>query len=262
MTEQNDTHKSRSIDKLIGDGAEIAGAAVGGALGFYAAGPEAAALLSAGGSVVGAVLRRVGSDVSKRLLSPRERTRLGAVIAIAADEIRNELEAGKALRSDGFFEHDQHGRSAAEEVAESVLLKSQREPEEKKLPYMAHLLKAASFEADVSAEMAHLITKIAEQLTYRQFCIMKLAAEPARGLRLTSYGHQTQFPEEQFQVIYECFDLYRRSLIHFGGPNARSAAVALGVNDVVPGRMALAGLGSAIYGLMEMTVIPEDDLAP
>jgi K+-transporting ATPase c subunit len=49
-------------------------------------------------------------------------------------------------------------------VAESVLLKSQREPEEKKIPYMGHLLSSVAFDAEISANMAHQITKIAEQL--------------------------------------------------------------------------------------------------
>ena len=41
---------------------------------------------------------------------------------------------------------------------ESTLLKSQRESEEKKLPYMAHLLANLAFDREISAEMAHQMT--------------------------------------------------------------------------------------------------------
>ena len=84
------------------------------------------------------VLRRVGADVSERLLSPREQARVGFVLASAATEIHSRIERGETLRSDGFFDPRHGERSDAEEVSEGVLLKSQREPEEKKLPYMAH----------------------------------------------------------------------------------------------------------------------------
>ena len=57
-------------------------------------------------------------------------------------EIHRRLEtAGETVsRTDGFFDEETNGdRSDAAEVAESVLLKAQREPEEKKIDYMGYL---------------------------------------------------------------------------------------------------------------------------
>ena len=54
MSEQkdNETNKNDRIQALLSGGAEIAGAAVGGALGFLADGSISAAILGAGGAAV------------------------------------------------------------------------------------------------------------------------------------------------------------------------------------------------------------------
>ena len=169
MNDEPDTnHDEHSgIRRLINTGAEIAGGAVGGALGFLASGPVGAALLGAGGAAAAAALKHIGEEASERLLGPREQVRVGGVLAIAAGQIQQRLEQGEAVRTDGFFDEKASGRSDGEEVAESILLKSQREPEEKKIPYMGHLFAEVAFDPQISAQLAHQIIKTAEQLTYR-----------------------------------------------------------------------------------------------
>jgi len=250
--------KHSGIRRLINTGAEIAGGAVGGALGFFADGPVGAALFGAGGATAAAALKRIGEEASERLLGPREQVRVGGVLAIAAGEIRQRLENGESVRADGFFESKGASRSDAEEVAESVLLKSQREPEEKKIPYMGHLFAAVAFDPQISAQLAHQIIKTAEQLTYRQLCILKLAAaKQSFSLRGGDYrNHGGGFAKELYQVLYECLDLYLRGLINFGG------GVAFGPTDVKPGSMTVQGLGADVFNLMKLTLIPNADLAP
>lgn len=172
MSEHANTHddKQSGVRRLINTGAEIAGGAVGGALGFLAGGPVGAALLGAGGAAAAAALKHIGEEAAERLLGPREQVRVGGVLALAAGEIRQRLEQGEAVRTDGFFDPKGASRSDAEEVAESVLLKSQREPEEKKIPYMGHLFAAVAFDSQISAQLAHQVIKTADQLTYRQLC--------------------------------------------------------------------------------------------
>ncbi|KAA0910466.1 hypothetical protein [Pusillimonas sp. ANT_WB101] len=250
--------KHNGIRHLINTGAEIAGGAVGGALGFLAGGPVGAALLGAGGAAAATALRHIGEEASERLLGPREQVRIGGVLAIAASEIRQRLEKGESLRNDDFFEPKGALRSDAEEVAESVLLKSQREPEERKLPYMGNLFAAVAFDSQISAQLAHQITKVAEQLTYRQLCILKLATvKESFSLRADDYrNHGGGFAKELYQVLYECLDLYYRGLINFGGE------VAFGPTDVKPGSLTVQGLGVDIFNLMKLASIPESDLTP
>lgn len=255
LTARDDKESDTLIRGLLDSGMDIAGGAVGGALGFLAGGPMEAALLAGGGVVAAGVLKHVGTEVSERLLGPREKARIGGVLAIAAAEIEQRLRTGDVLRDDGFFRPAGKRRSAAEEVAESVLLKSQREPEERKLPYMGYLLAAVSFDDQVSAELAHQMTKIAEQLTYRQLCLLKLAVvKGALELREDDYRGESSFPRDLMQVLYECLDLYVRGLISFGG------SVAFGPTDVAPGRMTVQGLGAEIFNLMKLKVIPAQDV--
>jgi hypothetical protein len=137
------------------------------------------------------------------------------------------------------------------------LLKSQREPEEKKIPYIAHLMSNITFDASISVQMAHQLTKAAEALTYRQLCILKLAAvKQAFGLRVGDYRGQKSFQKELYQILYECTDLYHKGFINFGG------TAAFGPTDVIPSGMTIQGMGADLFNLMSLGKIPNSDLMP
>ncbi len=85
---------------------------------------------------------------------------------------------------------------------ESTLLKSQREAEEKKLPYMAHLLANLAFNTEISAAMAHQMTKAAESMTYRQLCILQLSATKEKfNLRKQSYEGEESFAKDLYHMV-------------------------------------------------------------
>jgi hypothetical protein len=202
-------------------------------------------------------LRKLGQEAADRYLAPREKARVGGVLAIAAAEIGERIKNGEKVRTDDFFKENSSGRSSADEVAENVLLKSQKEAEERKIPYMGYLLSNIAFDATISASMAHQIIKTAEALTYRQLCILKLAAvKHAFALRKGDYRNQGSFAKELYQILYECLDLYHRGLINFGG------SAAFGPTDVNPAGLTIQGLGTDIYNLMSLGKIPDGDLFP
>ena len=251
------TEENGLVRKLITSGADIAGAAVAGGLGFLAGSLGGAAVLGISGAAAAMVLKNLGQEISRRLLGPREAVRVGGVLALTAEEIRQRIEQGERIRTDGFFEKDSSGRSGAEEVGESVLLKCQREPEEKKLPYMAHLLSGIVFDSEISADMAHQITKAAEQMTYRQLCLIKIAViKDLLNLRTSNYRGHGPFSKDLYQILYECHDLYNRGFVSFGGE------ASLGPTDMMPGRMKVQGLGGDIFNLMKLGLIPDEDLTP
>ena len=259
---EHDAEKSQDRDgrlrDLINRGAQLAGGAAGPAagtvIGTFLAGPAGAAVGGAVGAAVTMAVKAIGQDLSLRVLSPREQARVGAVFTLAAAEIVERCRNGESVRDDGFFDAEAGGRSDAEEVWEGTLLKSQREAEEKKLPYMAHLLANLAFNAEISAAMAHQMTKAAESMTYRQLCILQLSATKERfNLRQESYRGQGAFSKEQYQIIYEYHDLYNRGLINYGG----TAAVAL--TDVNPGTSTPQALGVDIYSQMRLYLIPDED---
>lgn len=253
--ENEDVNRINIIRKLISGSVDIAGGAIGGALGFLAGGPVGAALLGAGGTAVSSILKRLGEETAERLLSTREKIRIGGALALAASEINQRLNDGESIRDDGFFDKNSKGRSDADEVVENVLLKSQREPEESKIPYMGHLLSNISFDKEINASLAHQIIKSAEQLTYRQLCILKLIAiKENYNLRITDYRDQGTFTKDLYQVLYECLDLYHRGFINIGGE------VVFGPTDIAPGKMTVQGLGADLYNLMSLVKIQNDEL--
>ena len=248
--------------RLIDRGAEIlaagAAAVTSGAVALLLGeGPEAKAIGGLASKGIEIVLRDVGTDISSRQLGPREEIRVGAALIIAAAEIKRRQKNGELLRDDDFFDEKRAGRSDAEEVAESVLLKVQREPEEKKTPYMGCLFASTAFNPEISVQMAHQLTKIAEQLTYRQLCILRLSVVKATySLRDRNYREQGKFSKDLYQVLYECKELKIREYIAIEG------AGLSGVTDVKPSGLTLQGIGADLYNLMRLSLIPDVDIIP
>lgn len=259
MTNENDAQEANDkLRRMIDEGAEIAGGAGGAALGLLSGDPVLTAALGGAGAAAASALRHVGNEFVDRFLGPRERKRVGAVMAVIAQDIHAHRARGEEIRTDGFFDAGPGGRRDADEVAESVLLKCQREPEEKKIPYMGHFFANVAFSPDVSALMAHQLAKHAEQLTYRQFCLLNIAMyrKPHYRLRSEDYQHHGNIGIGSVQIIYELYDLYNRGFVNFDGE------AVLGPAHVKPGSMETQGLGVVLAALLKVQVIPDDDLTP
>ena len=261
MNESNTDNDAQALRKMINAGVALlpgaGGNTAGAVVGFLVGGPVGAAVGAAAGWAVSQGLEKVGQEFSERVLGPREEARVGCVLVLAAQKILDRIESGEQVRSDGFFDSTTKARSGAEEVLESILLKSQREPQEKKLPYMANLFANIAFDSTISAEMAHQITKTAEDLTFRQLCILRLAAiKHEFDLRESGYRGQRSFATELLQILYECLGLYSHGYISFGG------TALLGLKDVKPASMTVQGLGASTYNLMRLRDIPRSEIVP
>ena len=249
--------KNSPVRRLIHGSAELGGAAVGSALGFLAGGPAGAAALGAAGVAITKVFDQLGKEVSDRLLGPRESQRIGGVIAIAAAHIRERLEHGDHVRNDGFLDKGVSGRSDADEVAERVALTVQRDPEEKKLQYIGRFYSNVVFDSEISLPMAHQIIKASEQMTYRQFCLLKIFGVDAirNTLRDSDFRNQSEFPIRLRQILYECFILARHYYIV-------DESYILGVTDLRPRNTRTQGLGADMFNMLGLARIPMDDLVP
>ena len=140
------------------------------------------------------VYQKVGAEIADRWLAPREQARIGGVLALSAELLRSELDRGRVLRNDGFFETSHGERSDAEEVLEGVLQKAQAEYEERKLSYLARLWANACLDDTLGLAKVNCMVKLAEQLTYRQLALITLAGQMTNagnnshhGLREESY---------------------------------------------------------------------------
>ena len=264
MNEFKYPQKDDDLKKFLDNNADLIGSGISGVLTLLFAGdPIVGAFTGAAGTLVSATLKSIGKEFRERQLSSQEDIRVGKVLAIAAWEINQRLKNGERLRNDGFFDKKSIGRSDAEEVAEAIMLKCQREPQEKKIPYMVHLKASIAFDPNISADMGHQIIKAAEELTYRQFCILKLAVVKARfDLRNQDYQNHGKFSKELYQVLQECHDLCLKSYLDYKIPLTFSGQITVGYMNIQPNKMAIYGIGEDLFKLMRLSSIPDDDLIP
>jgi hypothetical protein len=154
------------------------------------------------------------------------------------------------LRSDGFFNEDNTGRSSAEEIAEGVVLAAQRDHEEKKLRAYGNLLGNLAFCPQFSRAHSNLLTRLAERLSYRQLCLLALF-HPDAGLtdqlKKTSYlgsGLNAAF----IGILQETFDLTSQELVW-----REDNILVLEMRAVIPTKMRVRGSAYSLVYLMELS---------
>lgn len=251
--------------EIIDAGSEIAGGVAGASVGLLFGGPPGALAGAAMGPVATRGIRGVLADLVERRLSTREKVRSGAVLAVAAVEIDEQLKAGRQLRNDGFFQAGHGHRAKAEELAEAVVLAAQRDPEEAKVKLLGKLLGRLAFEPRVGAEYATFLVKAAEALTYRQFCLLALYNLNVRD----RYGLRDGMPlkrqvdaldnvvglYQEIRGLHDVVMLQQRSSEHSG------TDIILTLDTLNPARQELVAVGAWFYELMDLgRTVPEEEL--
>ncbi len=252
------------VQQLLSSGSELAGAAVGAALGFFAGGPTTAA----GSAVLGLALTKgtqaLLADFANRHLSHREEMRVGAVAALVIEGLQKRLEKGEQPRDDGFFESSNTGRSKAKEIFEGVLQKGKNDYEEKKLKYYANIFITAAFDEKFTSETINHVLSVADRLSYRQLCLLSLFSRPQPfALRNRDYHSPPHGNDETANVLAEIFDLCQQSLVRCYKPGSKSAKERipiLGLSDIRPSWMVRISFGDRLYELMQLYLLSNDDL--
>lgn len=207
-------------------------------------------------------LKNIGQEFAERMLSPRENLRVGSALILAAEGIRKRLE-NENPREDGFFDKNHTGRSNADEVLENIVLKIQREPEEKKIPYIAKIYENSIFEQEISTDLSHKIIKSAEQLTYQHLCILSMVGRREKdedALRDLQLNPQLDHPLELSKLLHDCFELVTNGYIQ-GGLTFTFNGRLPQYETLNPNSMLLENIGIAIFDLMNLQDI-SDDIIP
>lgn len=248
--------------ELIEAGGDSIGAAAGAALGLIG-GPAGVVGGAALGVVVGRVLVKVGSDLKRRFLGPREEMRIGAVIISAGAHIQEKLDEGMKPRSDGFFDaRDDGSRTPAEELLEGVLLKARDSFDEKRLDLLGRLYANIAFSDIEPAHASHLI-HLAGDLTYRQLAALGIAgAQNLTNQPLLRVGDfrsddtaKSGLGEGGVALVTEIYELYQKGLISDAGGSAW-----ISVGDVNPGSMRVQGSGAVLFNMMELRSLIDGEL--
>ena len=237
-------------------GAESIGSVAGAGLGLVVAGPPGA-LLGALLAPISTALIKSGIEALRSRISRREEVRTGTILYVATATIKAKLDAGKSIRSDGFFETKINDRTSAEEVIEAAILASQKSFEERKIPFIGRLVASIALDEAISPPEANHLIRLAERLSYRQLCLISVFALNEISPDLVKLRTET-FPDGTYSpsflsIIIELWDLYRETLIIGEGVQVSWLHIKLS-------QLRLVGLGATLYNSMELRNIPSADI--
>ena len=117
------------------------------------------------------VLRTVATDAADSPV-PRERVRAGAALAFAVEYAATLHRNGRTVRSDGWFTPRVGSRSAAVEVAETVVATARRSTDERRVRHLGYLLAETVVSPDLDAELVGRALRTAEGLSWRQLAML------------------------------------------------------------------------------------------
>ncbi|MBB4119896.1 hypothetical protein GGR32_002207 [Mesonia hippocampi] len=245
------------IKKYLETGADIAGGVAGGAIGLI--GGPAGAILGGG---LGVALTSGIKEIISRKLAERENARTAASAAFMFTGIQNNLDLGVQIRQDSFFDNT-NGRSSAEELFEGVLLKCKDQYQEKKIKYISKIFEKATFDTGISSETANQILSMAESFTYRKYCVISFFAQKdvlyntnELMKEVYSWYPNAQFSFELEILKQDIFDLVNLGIID------QNNLMMVTRNEVIPENFKLTQIGHALYDLMDLNEIPQEDLNP
>ncbi len=257
----NDEENSIEHKKILSSAASITsstiGAVTGNALGTAFAGPVGGFIGALGGAVLEEIFKSLVEDFGHRILSSREKVKVKMVLDYGLERIQEFIKEGKIPRKDWLATVDETGRSYADEIFEEALFKAQRESQEKKIRFLGYFLANISFDDSVSSELAYSLLKIAEQLSYRQFCFLALIekvgilnVEPLRG-RIHKDLELEILKREEMRLHF--YDFGEHGLID-GDGNSSVGDDDFGYIDC------LSEVGEVFCRLFELSKIPSQDL--
>lgn len=234
------------IRALLRQGSALTGDVVSGAATGFLFGGLPGAAAGAVTPLVAAPLKKVLSDVAERWLSTRESQRVSAGANYAIQKIAERRDAGAKIREDAFFKERPDGRSTAEELFEATLLKCKNEAEEKKCRFIGNIFAYAVFMQDVAPSTVTYLLQRAEQLTYRQVCLLALVARAEEIGCKRPWGYMMsearEYPDQALMAEVQGLG----GLVHAIGNTAEPPF--------------LEPLGRTLYAAMSLDEVPREDL--
>ena len=212
--------KREELKNYLDKGTDIAGGAIGGALGLIGGSIGVIA-----GGALGVAITYGIKEILNRQLSNRQEVRVSASTVYILSGINEKLEKGEQIRQDDFFDN-QNGRSNAEELFEGIILKCKDQYQEKKIHFLSKIYEKTIFDENIAYETANQVLSISESFTYRKICIVafygrindfdrtNILKEPYSWYENASYNIETEFLK---QDVFELMNLgiLDKLLIHF-----------------------------------------------
>ncbi|AXL12208.1 hypothetical protein DXT68_08700 [Microbacterium foliorum] len=206
--------------------------------------------------MLGEVMGQAATDFANRALSTREEARVSTVLDLAAEEISRRLRDGESFRDDGFFDP---GSQDADEVLEGVLRAAQAEHQQKKLPHLARVFANIAFDPPLSAEVANLVIRQAESISWLEMCLVSLISRPEE-FPLPAAGLKNDGSTWNDWAVTDSFN----SMIGDGGLlyyPPRHPERSLPGFDMRLSSVKLSSRGTLLAGLMDLETIERSEIA-
>lgn len=243
--------QSEKLRTIISRGSEVGGSVAGATIGLAIAGPVGAIAGAIVSPLISAAFNKIGTEISEKIMGPREQARIGATYTLALEKIAKMLENGKEVRSDDFFTAQENDRSKSDSILEGTFLKVRNEYEEKKINCYSNFLANLSFDSSVSFEKGNALLRILEQLSFRQISILAYFSE-IDSLSTERWMISFKDNEElwKYQDFYfELMDLYNKQLLQQTGGGISMSVSSLGISS----------LGKIMCNLIGVDDIDEND---
>lgn len=252
----------RKLDRIRRSGRQLASALIGTAAGVASSDPFVGAVSGWAASE----LLPVGEEVIERVAG-RAAVRVGATSTLIAVEWQQREANGEERREDGFFDERGSLRAEAHELLEGILLTSANCFEEQKLPYLAHIFSDVAYDASVGSSDALFVTRLADQLTYRQLQALAICGRHGTGdvelelelARMDAAHHEGSMMVEP-ALYQEVNDLAARGLVGLwlgdGSVTSASRVFGGGSESESIGQTALTPAGEFLHRLLRLGEMP------
>lgn len=247
------------LKSIISNGAELAGSAAGGALGFLAAGLIGAAGGAVSGPLLGRVLKKISSTIYDRLFEEREKVRIGAATIFAIEKIQKFYEQGFEVRQDGFFNKNDTNRSAAEEILEGVFLKCKASYDEKKVKYYGYFFANVAFDSKFSVQEANFFLNMYERLTYRQLYLMRIFYSPKKYPLKRDELETKEISSEMGVLLQEINELIQLGLVKMVTSDGNEVSFLTNIQHINLPRVRVTTQGISFIEHFDLEKIPEED---
>ncbi|MBC1537235.1 hypothetical protein HCJ52_14050 [Listeria sp. FSL L7-1485] len=229
----------------------------------------------------------LSEDFVSRSLSNQEVEKVGAALAFAVMEIKENFGKRKTLREDGFFDLDEFERSPYDEIGEGVYIKTKDEFELKKVKFYGNFLANIAFDEEVSKEEANKLLSLIDSLTYRQIKLLALVTSNYSTLGIESHKiyelitnigenvmgieipKMRSLPNKDFKqggmggystisIYQDLMDLMRLGLIV--QRTEGEIEIILDITHINPSCLAPVGLGAQLYNFMNLNQMTDEEL--
>ncbi|GEM_PF-3107307 len=212
-----------------------------------------------------AFISDIAAEVLQRSTEQRQKDRIRRIVLYAEERFRQNIENGRSIRVDDFFDAPLTDQSKGKEIIEGVLLKARDTYQEKKLRYLGNILANAAC-STYDAALIHNVLKLADEMTYRGLvCIAVVGRLDEFQAVLPPPNAEVNDGDEANSVLIELESLLRRDMVSRFEPRRPFTIEAVQSGPAKPfvipvGTLVLTPLGNAMYTLMGLETVPKDDI--